>query len=229
VDLLAAWGAGPTVLLALAIGYLLGGIPSGFALGRIVYGMDIREHGSGNIGFTNVFRVLGFTPGVLVLAADITKGWIAVGLGVLLVSGAEGVVAQTVPVVAGAAAIVGHSFSYVLRLKGGKGVATAAGVILALMPFVVLIVTAVWAALLLGSRFMSIASIGAALSFPIAALLTTRSDPELVFALLVSLLVIARHYPNMKRLFDGTEPKFEFKRSENSSDKSRMHSEDSSG
>ncbi len=228
MDLLAVWGAIPTITLALLVGYLLGGIPSGYVLGRIVYGMDIREHGSGNIGFTNVFRVLGFTPGMLVLAADITKGWAAVGIGVLMVNGADGVVAQTVPVLAGAAAIVGHSFSYVLRLKGGKGVATAAGVILALMPFVALIVTAVWAVLLLTTRYMSVASIGAALSFPIAAFMTDRSGPELVFAVLVSLLVVLRHYSNVKRLIERTEPKFEFKRSDDGSEKSRMHSEDAS-
>lgn len=198
------------LLLPFVIGYLLGSIPTGYLIARLVYGMDIRQHGSGNIGFTNVFRVLGFTPGVLVLVADILKGWVAVRVALLVVApGADELLVDSIPVLAGLAAILGHTYSVFLRFQGGKGVATAAGVLIALMPEVALIVTGIWLVVLAVSRYVSAASVIAAAAFPVAVLALNKPLPMLVLSILVAVLVIVRHKSNIVRLMRREESKFE--------------------
>lgn len=210
---------GPTLtwVVPVLLGYLLGSIPSGYLIARFMHGVDIREHGSGNIGFTNVFRVLGFTPGMVVLVADMLKGWVAVQLAIIFVppQSAE-LMATALPVLAGLAAIIGHSFSIFLGMKGGKGVATAGGIIIALMPIAALIIIVVWGLTLVASRYVSLASVTAALTFPAAVFLLDQPVAYLLFALFASLLVIVRHWANIGRLIRKEEFKFQFKRTSDS-------------
>jgi len=191
--------------------YLLGAIPFGFLIAR-TRGIDIREHGSRNIGATNVFRVLGRTWGLLTFACDAGKGALAVVLarhfaGVLAIDG----------VLAGIAAalgcLVGHSFPVWLRFKGGKGVASSLGVLLGLMPVASLIVLGIWGVVFRVSRYVSLASLVAAVALPVVVsglLKTGRLEgmAHLYFAGVAALLVIWRHRENIGRLRAGTENRF---------------------
>jgi glycerol-3-phosphate acyltransferase PlsY len=202
--------------LAAAIGYLLGSFPSGLIIGR-VRGVDIRQHGSGNIGATNVLRVLGKKYGYLVFALDALKGFVAVRLAfaVTFVSGAAIARPEWVGIAAGLACILGHTFPIWLRFRGGKGVATSAGVLLGLMPFAVVSVFVVWIFLFYLSRYVSLASIGAAVALPLFVLLYLRlgwltgGASLLPFSVLVAGVVLWRHRSNMKRLFSGKEARFD--------------------
>jgi glycerol-3-phosphate acyltransferase PlsY len=227
-------------MMALAqvlLAYLLGSIPSAYLAGKWLRGLDIRQHGSGNVGATNVFRVLGRGPGVAVLAADIAKGWAAVYL--LPRLGAEGAASawfSTGPVqqawwpcLLGLAAVLGHSYTCFLGFKGGKGVATSAGVFLGLAPLATLGAVAVFIVLFAAGRMVSLGSLGAALALPLlvaafkewrpAGVTPTLSDqlraasdplqrPVLWLAVALGVVVWVRHIPNLKRIASGTENRF---------------------
>jgi len=197
------------------IAYLLGSIPSGYLIGRS-HGVDLRKEGSGNIGATNAFRVLGKKAGYTVFAADAFKGWLAVMAGFLIVkaSGGAEMLVISAGVVAGFAAVVGHSFPVWLNFQGGKGIATSAGIMLALFPPAVFIAgLIVWTVLFFGTRYVSIASLGAAVTLPTAAfVLVYLGQCDLLrasIALLMCGLAIWRHKPNIERLLAGTEKRFE--------------------
>lgn len=189
---------------------MLGSIPNGFLVAK-AKGIDIREHGSKNIGATNVLRVLGKGPGYTVFALDAVKGVCAVLLGGWIASWQPDRLGE---IVGGISCILGHSFTPWLGFKGGKGVATTAGILLTLFhPFVLLIVLSVWLALFYATRFVSVASIVAALAIPATVwLMVARGNPHgmpmLLFSVVVSLLVVIRHKPNIIRLGNGTEPRF---------------------
>jgi len=152
---------------AVIVGYLLGSCPNGLLIARS-RGVDIRKHGSGNIGATNVLRVMGKKWGYLVFALDAFKGFAAVRLALVLAFALNpnGLHHELVGIVGGLAAILGHTFPVWLRFRGGKGVATSAGVLLGLMPIAVISVFLVWLALFKGTRYVSVASIGAAAALP---------------------------------------------------------------
>lgn len=202
------------LLLSIAIvligGYLLGSIPSGFLVGR-ARGIDIRLAGSGNIGATNVFRVLGPVPGTGVLLADALKGAIAVLAlpplcGLILNMGPERY--PLLSLIAAMAAILGHSYTCWLNFRGGKGVATSAGVLAALVPSAFLITLAVFLMTLAIFRYVSLGSVLAALALPVAtAFLYPNSLPLIILTSLIGLLVIWRHKANLQRLRAGTEPR----------------------
>ena len=203
--------------LAAAVGYLLGSFPSGLIVSRM-RGIDIREHGSGNIGATNVLRVLGKKWGYFVFGLDVLKGfaavWIAFAIGPAL--GPKVVRPDLVGIAGGLACILGHMFSVWLRFRGGKGVATSAGVLLGLMPLAVVSVFAVWLILFQFTRYVSVASIGAALALPVFVMLYLRLDlltgvSLLPFSILIAGAVVWRHRSNMKRLFQGKEQRFDQK------------------
>lgn len=196
------------LLAAFTAAYLLGAVPTSYLAGRLLRGIDLRRHGSGNLGATNVFRTLGVTPAVAVLALDILKGFCAsfwlpgwFGLdGSLVAPG----------MILGFPAIAGHVFSPFVRFKGGKGVATAAGVFLALAPKALGICVVVWALLMALSRIVSVASLGAALALPVALFLTASGPDAGVwllrgFGILISLAVIVTHRSNIVRLARGEE------------------------
>ena len=207
----------PAYLITAIAAYLIGSFPSGYFAGRIC-GVDLQRTGSGNIGATNALRVLGKKWGYAVFAADAFKGALAVVVGftVATVPAWSGVVPVHVAVVAALFAIIGHSFPVWLGFKGGKGIATSAGIMISLFPFPVFLAgLLVWLALFFGTRYVSIASLGAALTLPSASLLMMvigRCDPVLVaISALMSALAIWRHKDNIKRLLAGTEKRFERK------------------
>lgn len=186
-------------LLALLLSYLLGSIPNGLWLCRALWHVDLRQHGSHNIGATNAWRTLGKGPGFLVFFLDMLKGLLAVWLGEMLVG------TPLVMILCGVLAIVGHSLSLFLRFHGGKGVATGLGVILMLMPKVTGIVFLVWLLLVLATRYVSLGSIVAAALVPVLALVFGYPALYVVFGVLAAALVIVRHRSNITRLLNGTE------------------------
>jgi glycerol-3-phosphate acyltransferase PlsY len=205
------------VMLTVAlVGYLLGSIPSGYIAGRM-RGVDLRREGSGNIGATNALRVLGKKLGYCVFAADLLKGWAAVIAGFLIarsVPGAGEAFAVNCGVIAAVAVVVGHSFPVWLGFRGGKGIATSAGVMLALFPPMVFAVGfLVWMALFFTTRYVSVASLGAAVALPVTSLgLTLAGQCDWVRTAIAGImcgLAIWRHKPNIGRLIAGTEKRFE--------------------
>ena len=186
-------------LLALLLSYLLGSIPNGLWLCRALWHVDLRQHGSHNIGATNAWRTLGKGPGFLVFFLDMLKGLLAVWLCEMLVG------TPLVMILCGVLAIVGHSLSLFLRFHGGKGVATGLGVILMLMPKVTVIVFLVWLLLVLATRYVSLGSIVAAALVPVLALVFGYPALYVVFGVLAAALIIVRHRSNITRLLDGTE------------------------
>ncbi|MBE7559112.1 glycerol-3-phosphate 1-O-acyltransferase PlsY [bacterium] len=198
-------------IIVIMISYLIGAVPTAYVIGRVFRGIDLREHGSGNLGATNAFRVMGARLGAATLVVDIGKGVLAVGLGSWASGPAE------LPLVAGLAAIVGHNWPVYLRFRGGKGVATSAGVFLSLLPVSSLCALVAFGLVLWKWSYVSLASIVAAGILPLAAaaqLLTTAIDPltpaRLALAVLAGVLVILRHGANIGRLRRGQEKKIVF-------------------
>lgn len=202
------------LLLVCVGGFLAGGIPFGYLTGRLVLHDDIRNHGSGNIGATNVGRVLGWNWGSLVLLLDALKGLLPT-LGTLLL--ARGTVptewAGHCSVAAGLSAVIGHMYPIYLRFRGGKGVATALGVVVVLAPQAMVVALGFFIVTLILGRRMALASIVAALAFGISYLLLQGSDAWntaalslTCFAVCVPAMIIWRHRANIVRLMAGTEP-----------------------
>jgi glycerol-3-phosphate acyltransferase PlsY len=195
-----------TTALLVVGGYLLGSMPWGYWLVRVVKRDDIRRHGSGNIGGTNVWRVYGWRLGVPVIVLDTLKGFVPAFLGALLVS-------DLVGVLAGGAAMLGHGRPLFLRFqRGGKMVATCGGALLGVAPVVGGIGAAVWIAVFVLFRYASLASIAAAVSIPLAAVLLDESWPVIVFAAVAAVAVVFLHRANIARLLAGKESRFRFRR-----------------
>jgi glycerol-3-phosphate acyltransferase PlsY len=191
--------------LQLLAAYLLGAIPFAYIAGKALKGIDIRQHGSGNVGATNVLRVLGKGPGAAVLAMDMAKGCLAAAwLPTLAPAPFVGWAA-----VLGLAAVLGHSYTCFLSFKGGKGVATSAGVFFGLAPLAMLGVVAVFILVFAVGRMVSAASLAAALCLPALVLyFYGAADPIFWLALILAVIVWVRHIPNLKRIVAGTEPRF---------------------
>lgn len=203
----------PTIAigLSLATGYVLGAIPFGFLAGRLK-GLDIRQHGSGNIGATNAIRVLGKGIGIPVFVLDLVKGWLPVCLAKLWLEGAdvEGALLTTAAVATGFAAVLGHMFTFWLGFKGGKGVATTTGVLIGVAPDAMLAGLLVWLVVFFATRYVSLASMLA--SVAVAGWLAYRMarsgtwEPVMMgFGVLVMFLVFVRHRANIGRILNGTE------------------------
>ncbi len=189
-----------TPALAVGVAYLVGALPIGYLVAR-AFGMgDIRRHGSGNIGATNVLRTLGRLPAALTLGGDILKGGAAVAAARWIAGGDPGLGA------AGAvAAVVGNCWSVFLGFRGGKGVATGGGALLVLTPWATLPAILVWGAVTATFRYVSLASVTVALCVPLGALLLRYPGPSVVAALAIGLIVVVRHRENIARLLAGTE------------------------
>ena len=205
------------LLIAGFASYLIGSIPAGYIAGRIA-GIDIRTVGSGNIGATNVTRVLGKRYGYPVFIVDFLKGFAAVGMSIMIAKRAQPVLisSELFGVVGAVACVLGHSFPVWLGFKGGKGVAASAGALLGLMPFVALIAVAVWLIIFYLTRYVSVASMTAALAVPITILSMmflgqTGGTALLYFSICLAAVVIVRHRSNLSRLMRGTEPRFKRK------------------
>lgn len=188
-------------ILVVVFSYLVGSIPTGVIVGKLM-GIDVRSAGSGNIGATNVARVLGKGKGALTLLADAAKGYLPVFIARQL--GVD----STTEVLVGAAAFLGHLYPIYLKFRGGKGVATALGALLLLAPLAILVLLAVFAAAFLTSRIVSLGSIAAAGALPITLWLLSYPPQLIVLGAFLGAIVILRHRANIRRLFAGTEPRF---------------------
>ena len=207
-----------TYLIVAVVGYLLGSIPFGYLLVRIFRGDDIRLTGSGNIGATNVARSGAKGLGIATLALDALKGSVAVVFAWFMAysnsdpcPGASSCLAakQQLMATAALAAVLGHVFPVWLRFKGGKGVATALGVFCVLFPKAILVALAIFVLVVAITRYVSLGSILGAIGFPVAAFFLQRADAaSLVLASAVSLIVVAKHQQNIRRLLAGTESRF---------------------
>jgi glycerol-3-phosphate acyltransferase PlsY len=195
-----------TSALVILGGYLLGSMPFGYWVVLLVKGEDIRKVGSGNIGASNVWRTYGRWLGIPIVLLDIAKGFVPALVGALLVG-------ELTAVLAGGAAMLGHWRPLFLRFqKGGKTVATGGGVFLGAAPLLGLIGVAVWIVVFLLSRYASLASIVAALSLPILAVVLGEPWPIIVFGVIAAVGVVLLHRPNIARLRAGTESRFRLRR-----------------
>src|SRR6266705_4407131 len=203
-----------TLAVLLVGSYFLGSIPFGYLAGRLV-GIDIRQAGSGNVGATNVVRVLGKRYGYPVFALDFLKGFGAGKIALLVAPGrpAEWNSPEIFGILAAISSVLGHLYPPWLKFKGGKGVATSAGALLELTPAATLIGVAIWIIVFWLTRYVSLASITAAVVLPIVILVVRSHDPNngkpLVYSsACVAAVVIWRHRSNLSRLIRGTEPRF---------------------
>jgi len=202
-------------VLVVLCAYLVGAIPSAVWVGKLFYKIDVREYGSGNAGATNVIRVLGYKAGIPVLIFDVFKGWLAVQL-VFLVP--QSFLSQEavlyLRIVLAIAAVVGHVFPVYVGFKGGKGVGTLAGVGIALFPIALLVVLVIFILMLILTRYVSVSSILAGVSFPFIVIFLTHEPrlPLIILAIIVAIFIPLTHLKNIKRLIHGEENKFDFSR-----------------
>jgi len=203
-----------TLALTILFAYFAGSIPSALWIGRAVRGIDIRQHGSGNVGAANAWRVLGARWGLLSALIDIAKGFVPVWFFAPFAFGTINWPPVTIPILLGVVAVIGHLFPIFAGFRGGKGVLTALGVFLALLPVEVGIAVATWGIVFAASRIVSLGSLCAALAF-VAAVLIRRyvfeihiPDTIVGMAILLMILVFFTHRANIKRLISGTEHRF---------------------
>lgn len=195
---------------AIIIAYLVGAIPTGYIFGRILKGVDIRQHGSGNVGATNVVRTVGTVPGIIVFILDLSKGLVAViVLPALLVSFAPDAAGSCalIRILLGVAAISGHVWTCFLKFKGGKGVATTAGVMAGLSPWIFLGCFGVWIIIFAIWKYVSLASIIAAIALPVFSVASGQAIEFTVFCATLCVMGVYAHRANIKRLIQGTESK----------------------
>ena len=197
----------PLHIFIILTAYLLGSLPSAVWIGKFFYGIDVREHGSGNAGATNTLRVLGKKAAGPVLFFDILKGWMAIKVAYFVADMLGREEFNSLQLTLGAAAIIGHIYPVFASFKGGKGVATLLGVTLAIHPLSALVGILVFAFVLLVSHYVSLSSIMAGLSFPISILLLfPASSPTLVlFSLLTPAIILVTHQKNIERLLRKEE------------------------
>lgn len=194
-------GSTAALIIVCAAAYLIGSIPTGLLLGK-AYGVDVRKEGSGNIGATNLYRTVGRKIGIITLIGDCLKGL----LPVLFIKSSA--LPPEFAAWVGLAAFCGHVFSVFLKFKGGKGVATALGVFLALAPMAVAIAIVLFMLLMVIWRYVSLGSICAAAAMPVAVYLLGGTTTVITMTSLIALIVIARHHENIRRLLSGTENRF---------------------
>ncbi|MGE5308564.1 MAG: glycerol-3-phosphate 1-O-acyltransferase PlsY [Deltaproteobacteria bacterium] len=201
------------ILAGALLSYLIGSIPTAYLFGRFLKGIDIRKHGSGNIGATNALRVLGTVPGILVLLIDILKGFLPVLLIGGFVIGRSGMPAEIALIPLALAAISGHIWTVFLNFNGGKGIATALGVLLGLafripgLNVILALLVLIWALVFTLSRMVSLASIIGAASLPVLIAVFGQSRTLFLAGLVLALFTIYRHKENLKRIISGKEKK----------------------
>ncbi|MHC1707818.1 MAG: glycerol-3-phosphate 1-O-acyltransferase PlsY [Bacteroidales bacterium] len=203
------------IVSSVILAYLIGSIPSSVWIGRYFYGIDVRKQGSGNAGATNAMRILGLKAGLPVLIADIAKGFLSVQMAVLFGAGLmspEGI--TQLKILLAIVTTIGHIFPVYVGFRGGKGVATLVGVILALLPASLLIAVGVFVLVFVISQYVSLASITAALAFPFIVFFVfqVREQSLILFAIMVALFVPLTHHRNIRRLLYGNENKFSLRK-----------------
>ena len=196
--------------VALLLAYLLGSIPTAVWYGRTFFNIDIRQHGSGNAGATNTFRVLGKRAGTVVMLVDVLKGFAAASLTFLLLN--EGLTQTELlgcALIFGFMAVLGHLYPLFANFRGGKGVATLLGMLLAIRPDVAVVCIGIWLLVVIASQYVSLGSMLAALAFPVLLLLRVFGQPEnpllIGFGFLVFLMVVITHKKNIGRIIQGNE------------------------
>ena len=198
-----------TLLAFLLAAYVLGSTPTSFWVGKSLYGVDLRNEGSGNLGATNTYRVLGWKAAIPVFVVDVLKGWVPAWWFPRLAGTAD----PNWAIGFGAAAVLGHVFSFWVRFRGGKGVATSAGVLAALAPISVAAGFVVWAAVILVTRIVSAGSMAAAVAAPVAAALSPDVPRSVtVFLGALGAFIIWAHRSNIRRIMAGTEARIGGKR-----------------
>jgi glycerol-3-phosphate acyltransferase PlsY len=199
------------VAASIILAYLLGSIPTSVWVGKAFHGIDVREHGSGNAGATNVIRVLGWKTGIPVMIVDVGKGWLAASLPIFFkIAEPESGVLISLQIIAGLAAIIGHVFPILAGFRGGKGVGSTFGVLLSLHPLLTLSCLGVFLLALFITRYVSVSSMSAGVAFPIL-LFTVFGTPSLtfkIFSVFVGVALILTHRKNIERLLKGEESKF---------------------
>lgn len=208
------------LIFAIIISYLIGSIPTAYIFGRLLKGVDIRKHGSGNVGATNAFRALGPGFGIVVLLLDALKGLVCVvGLSdYVLARGDFALNPLMLRVVLGLTAVAGHNWTVFLNFKGGKGMAVTLGVLVGLsikfpvLRIILLAEIALWLAVFLSSRIVSLASIVSAVSFPIFFIIFKQPPYLILMSFILSLLIVSRHKSNISRLLRGQESRINLSR-----------------
>lgn len=202
-------------ILYFAIAYLIGSIPSSVWIGKIFYGKDVRDYGSGNAGATNTFRVLGFKPGIIVFLFDVLKGFAA--LHVIYFSNYY--IPETgkyinFQLLLGLAALIGHIYPVFAQFRGGKGVATMLGIVFALHPYAALTALGIWIITLAFTKYVSLASMASGFSFPILLILVfqVRTQSLAIFSITVAILLFVTHQKNIERLLKREESKIILKK-----------------
>ena len=205
------------IIPGIIISYLVGSIPTAYIFGRLLRGIDIRKFGSGNVGATNALRVLGKGPGITVLILDIFKGLLPVFLLGSFIYPRSNIALDAVLVILGIFCIVGHNWTIFLGFKGGKGIATTLGVLIALaikipgLEKVLAMAILTWLSIFLIFRIVSLASIVSALTLPLYLIFFNQSIQMLTSGIVLAAFVILRHKANLVRLFQGKESKLSFK------------------
>jgi len=204
-----------SVLIIIAVAYLVGSFPTSIIVVRMLRGIDIREHGSGNAGGTNVFRVAGKVPGIFVMLFDVFKGFAATFWVSQIIIGTPPVLEREIlMLIAGVAAMCGHIWTIFANFKGGKGVGTAAGMLIALFPKALFVCLAVFVIVLFTTKIMSLASMSAAITLPITLSIFKYvlgwpvASVLYVFSFIMAALIVFTHRSNIQRLLNGTENKF---------------------
>ncbi len=207
------------IILIVTVSYLLGSIPTAYIFARILKGIDIRKFGSGNVGATNAFRALGKGWGITILLLDVLKGFLPVILiGDLFTKHLDLTQAQNIFILIGISCIAGHNWTIFLKFKGGKGVATTLGVLLALalkiagLNLVLGLTVLVWFTSFFIARLISLSSVLAALSFPLFTILFRQSLTVISLGTLLAIFIILRHKSNIQRLLAGKESRINFKK-----------------
>ena len=199
------------LFLGFVAAYLIGSIPTAYIFGKVLKGIDIREYGSGNIGATNVFRVIGKMPGVIVLAIDIIKGFVcATYLASVFLYLAPVTRPELYRILVGLFAIAGHNWTIFLKFKGGKGVATSAGVVIGLIPKIFWLGFLVWLIIFFITGLVSLSSIIAIITIPIFTLAFGEPAEIIIFMCLLCLIIVYKHKPNIRRLARGEEKRIAF-------------------
>lgn len=191
---------GAKIIIVSIISYILGNISASFLIAKYVADIDIRNHGSGNAGATNVLRTLGTKAAIAAFLGDALKGVLAVLIG-RLIGGEDG------QIFAGIFVVIGHNWPILLNFKGGKGIATTIGVMTAINPYIVAAIVPIGIIIIIISRYVSLASIMGMIIFPIAMLYTHQPVKQVLFSFLLSIMALYRHSSNIKKLVRGTESK----------------------
>ncbi len=204
------------ILIIMIISYIVGSFPTSIIIARKIAGIDIKQHGSGNAGMSNIIRVIGWKPGLIVGIVDTFKGWIATAfIPIIILSTKENSLLGLIQVLAGSSAVLGHTYTIFSKFRGGKGIATLTGMMVALSPIAVLFCLITFTFTLIKWGFVSISSMTASITLPISIILLPHigqphpSQSLIIFSIIVPIFVLFTHRDNIVRLRQGNEKGFE--------------------